>query len=95
MTITLEPELERKVQEVATRAGLGVNEYVSATLLQHLQVQDVAGMDKQARDEYLRREFEEAMSDPLFVQDMEETMEAFKYIDAETARMLDAEEAAA
>ncbi len=91
MTITLEPELEQKVQAAAKRAGQDVNGYVSVLLMRQLAAQETSVADKQARDERLRREFEEAMSDPLFVQDMNETMEAYKHIDAETARMMDAE----
>ncbi len=92
MTITLEPELEQKIEAAAKRAGQDVNGFVSFLLRRELAEQEATAIDKQAREERLRREFEEAMSDPMFVQDMEETMEAYKYIDAETARMMDEEE---
>ncbi len=94
MTITLEPELEQKIEAVAKSTGQDVNGFVSFLLRRGLEEQESAATDKQAHEERLRREFEEAMSDPMFVQDMEETMEAYKHIDAETARMLDEEEAA-
>jgi len=46
---------------------------------------------KRIRSEKLRREFAEAASDPLFMEDMGETMQAFASADAETARMIPAE----
>jgi hypothetical protein len=43
---------------------------------------------QQEREDMLRREFEDAMCDPLFLQDVEGTMRDFEHIDIETARML-------
>lgn len=43
------------------------------------------------REERLRAEFAEAARDPAFLQDVQETMEAFASADAETARMIDDE----
>jgi hypothetical protein len=43
---------------------------------------------RRTRDERLRREFEEAARDPLFLQDLTETEEAFISADAETARWI-------
>jgi Arc/MetJ-type ribon-helix-helix transcriptional regulator len=40
------------------------------------------------REEKLRRELQEAMQDPLFLRDLQETMEAFQAADAETGRGL-------
>ena len=40
------------------------------------------------RVQRLRREFEEAARDPLFMRDLEETGAAFATADAETARMI-------
>ena len=91
MTITLEPELEQKVQEAAKRAGQDVKDYVSVLLMRQLAAQENAALDHQAGEERLRRQFEAAMNDPLFVQDMEQTMEDYKYIDSDAARMLDGE----
>ena len=93
MTITLEPEFERKVQEAAARAGLDINGFVKATLLQKIEAQNACALDKEARKERLRRQAQQMAADPLFLQDVEETMEAYKYIDAETARMIDEEDA--
>ena len=92
MTITLEPEFERKVQEAAARAGLDINGFVKATLLQNMEAQNASALDIAARKERLRRDAEAMAADPLFLQDIAETMEAYKYIDAETARMMDEEE---
>ena len=46
---------------------------------------------KRVRSQELRRAFAEAASDPLFMQDIAETMQAFDSSDAETARMIPAE----
>lgn len=43
---------------------------------------------KHAREERIRRQFEEAARDPMFLRDLEETQEAFRYADSETARMI-------
>lgn len=43
---------------------------------------------RRARELWLRREFEEAARDPVFLRDLEETTRAFETADAETARML-------
>jgi Arc/MetJ-type ribon-helix-helix transcriptional regulator len=43
---------------------------------------------KRLRMERLEREMEDAARDPEFIRDIEETMEAFKWVDAETARMI-------
>ena len=92
MTITLEPEFERKVQEAAARAGLDINGFVKATLLQKMEAQNDSALDKAARKERIRLDAEAMAADPLCMQDIEETMEAYKYIDSETARMMDEEE---
>lgn len=39
--------------------------------------------------EILRQTMEEAAEDPQFMEDLEETMKAFKYVDSDTARRLD------
>ena len=89
MTITLEPELEQKIQEAATRAGQDVNGFVKEILLQKLEAQN----DKEARKERLQQQARQMAADPLFLQDIAETMEAYKPIDSETARMMDTEDA--
>ena len=43
---------------------------------------------KKARDKMLRDEFAEAAKDPLFLQDLNETEEAFESADAQTSRMI-------
>jgi len=39
--------------------------------------------------EILRQKMEEAAEDPQFVEDLENTMKAFKHVDSDTARKLD------
>lgn len=46
---------------------------------------------KRIRSEKLRQAFVEAANDPLFMQDLRETMEAFASADAETAAMIPAD----
>jgi len=43
---------------------------------------------KRVREEQIAREYERAAQDPLFIQDMEECMHDFRFVDAETARMI-------
>lgn len=43
---------------------------------------------KRARNEWLRKEFQEAARDPMFLRDLKETMAAYETADAETARMI-------
>lgn len=92
MTIILEPELEQKIEAVAKRAGQDVNGFVSFLLRRGLAEQEAATMEREARKERIRLDAEAMAADPLCMQDIEETMEAYKYIDAETARMMDEEE---
>ena len=92
MTITLEPELEQKIEVAAKRAGQDVNGFVSRLLRRELAEQERAILDKEARRERLRLQAQQMAADPLFLQDIEETMEAYKYIDSEMARKLDEEE---
>jgi len=47
---------------------------------------------KRLREAEFEREMEEAARDPLFLQDMEECMHDFRFVDAETARMIAADE---
>ena len=44
---------------------------------------------KQLEKEILREKMEEAAEDPQFMEDLEETMKDFKYVDSDTARELD------
>ena len=43
---------------------------------------------RRAKDKLLREEFREAADDPLFLQDLKDTEQAFESADAETARMI-------
>jgi phage terminase small subunit len=92
MTITLEPDLEQKIEAAAKRAGQDVNRFVSNLLMCQLAEQERVALDKEVRKARLRLQAQQMAADPLFLQDIEETMEAYKYIDSETARMMDEEE---
>jgi len=43
---------------------------------------------RQVREERLREEFRAAAADPLFLRDLEETMDAFRAADGETVQMI-------
>lgn len=91
MTITLEPELEHRVQEAAKRAGQGAEDYVSVLLMRQLAAQEGAASDRQTRKDKIRRDAEAMAADPMVMQDIADTMEAYKYIDSATAQMMDEE----
>ena len=92
MTITLEPELEQKVQEAAKRAGQDVQSYVGVLLMRQLAAQENAASDRQTRKDKIRRDAEAMAADPMVMQDIAETMEDYKYIDSETARIMGKED---
>jgi Arc/MetJ-type ribon-helix-helix transcriptional regulator len=48
----------------------------------------IAWKVQQARRQQLCEEFRAAAADPLFLRDLEETMQAFRSADGETARMI-------
>ena len=80
VTFSLPVELVREVRQ-AVAEGLFPSQHALirealTTLLMRL------------REERLRKAFEEAARDPLFLQDVRETEEAFATADAETARMI-------
>ncbi len=56
MTITLEPELEQKVQEAAKRAGQDVQGYVSVLLMRQLAAQENAALYRQTRKDRIRHD---------------------------------------
>jgi Arc/MetJ-type ribon-helix-helix transcriptional regulator len=80
VTISLPADLLREVREMVS-AGLfpSQNAAVRAALQKEVY---------RAREAWLRREFEEAARDPLFLRDVDETTRAFETADAETARLL-------
>jgi Arc/MetJ-type ribon-helix-helix transcriptional regulator len=84
MTISLPESLARAVRETVA-SGRSPSEDALVT-------DAVRNEMKRLRDEEVRRDAEAAMRDPLYVADMEAVMEDFKYVDAETARMVDEDE---
>ena len=83
MAIQFDGELEQRIRQAAARRGTDV----AATLAQLLAADEGLHAQtvkrKRERDEALRREFEAAMQDPLFIQDMEEAMRDFEHVDEE------------
>ena len=83
MAIQLTGELERRLREAARRRGTDVESTV-ATLLATYEGESEA---RRIREETLRQEFAEAMQEPLFVEDLNETMRAYESVDMESARL--------
>jgi Arc/MetJ-type ribon-helix-helix transcriptional regulator len=80
VTFSLPTELVRELREVVAGGQFpSQNALVRDALRREL---------KRARDERLQKEMEAAARDPRFIRDVEETMDAFKWADAETARMI-------
>jgi Arc/MetJ-type ribon-helix-helix transcriptional regulator len=80
VTFSLPADLTREMREVVS-AGLFPSQNVLVRLALTKEL-------KRARTEQLRREFQEAAQDPLFLQDIKETAQAFESTDSETARMM-------
>jgi Arc/MetJ-type ribon-helix-helix transcriptional regulator len=80
VTYSLPEDLVEAVREtVASGTYTSQNEMVATALKRTMA--DV-------REEVLVQELRKAMSDPLYLQDMADVMEDFKYVDAETATMI-------
>ena len=80
VTFSLPSGLVREVRE-AVSEGLFPS--------QHALVREaLAALLSRLREERLRRAFEDAARDPLFLQDIQDTGRAFATADAETARMI-------
>lgn len=80
VTYSLPEDLVEAVREtVASGAYASQNEMVTAALIRTVG---------ENREEALVQELRKAMSDPLYLQDMADVMEDFKFIDAETAAMI-------
>ncbi len=80
MPITLSPEVERKVRDVAHRLGVDPEKYAESAVRRSIEA-----------DDRLRRAFEEAAKDPQFLEDVRQTVKDFVSADSETARMIDAD----
>jgi hypothetical protein len=89
MAIQFDGELEQRIRQAAARRGRDVESTLMSLLAADEDALQRRATLKRERDEALRREFEGAMQDPLFIQDNEEVMRDFQYADAETARMID------
>ena len=79
VTFTLPSEMVRQMREVVQKGSVASqNALVREALQQQL---------KRLREEEFAREMEEAARDPLFLQDMEECLHDFRFVDAETTRL--------
>lgn len=80
VTYSLPEEIVEAVRETVASGAYGSqNEMVTAALRR--TVADV-------REEALVLELREAMSDPMYLEDMAQVMEDFKYADAESAALI-------
>lgn len=80
VTFALPADLMQQVREFV---GRGVFPSQNALVREALQHEI-----KRQREEWIAREYAEAASDPLFLEDMAQTMAAFESSDAQTARMI-------
>ena len=81
-SIPLPPDLERRVRRIAESRGEDFDSYVSRAIQRQVDADE-----SMSRDD-LDRAIQRAGKDPLFLADFEETMDAFRFVDSETARML-------
>ena len=80
VTFVLPAELVRQIRETVQRGEFpSQNAFAREALKREL---------KRIREEAFEREMQEAAQDPLFMQDLQECMHDFRFVDAETARML-------
>jgi Arc/MetJ-type ribon-helix-helix transcriptional regulator len=80
ITFVLPAKLARGIRDVVG-SGLAAS--------QNALIRDAVTRElRRIREDELRREFAEAAKDPLFMQDLRETMEAFASADAESARRI-------
>lgn len=79
VTFTLPAEMVRQMREVVQRGGVASQNALVREALQHQL--------KRLREAEFEREMEEAARDPLFMQDLEESMHDFRFVDAEAGRM--------
>jgi Arc/MetJ-type ribon-helix-helix transcriptional regulator len=80
VTFSLPADLVRRARELVAGGHFpSQNALVRAALEREL---------REARENQLRAEYEEAARDPLFLRDIEEAMRDFAAVDSETARMI-------
>lgn len=85
VTFVLPTELVRQLREVVRKGEVASqNALVREALQRQLKL---------LREAEFEREMEAAACDPLFMQDLAECTHDFRFVDAETARMMAADEA--
>jgi len=83
MAIQLTGDLERRLREAARKRGTDIETTVASLLA--TEEANTITTARTIREESLQREFKEAMQDPLFIEDLTETMRAYEAVDMETA----------
>ena len=86
MAITIDSETEARIREVANRAGVALEDYVRVALMRQMELDE-----RRPTIDTLYLAFQAAAIDPLFLQDLMDTEQAFATADSQTARMLDHE----
>ena len=84
VTFSLPADLVRQMREAVQKGGVPSQNALVREAVQHQL--------KRLREAEFEREMEEAARDPLFMQDLEESMHDFRFVDAESAHMLAADE---
>ena len=84
VTFALPADLVRQMREAVQRGGVASQNALVREAVQHQL--------KRLREAEFEREMEEAARDPLFMQDLEECMHDFRFVDAESARLMAADE---
>ena len=84
VTFSLPADLVRQMREAVQKGGVASqNALVREAVQQQL---------KRLHEAEFEREMEEAARDPLFMQDLQECMHDFRFVDAETTDLLAADE---
>jgi len=84
VTFSLPADLVRQMREAVRQGGVASQNALVREALQHQL--------KRLREAEFEREMAEAARDPLLLQDIKESMHDFRFADAETARLIAADE---
>lgn len=80
VTFSLPADLVRQMREAVQKGGVASQNALVREAVQHQL--------KRLREAEFEREMEEAARDPLFMQDLQECMHDFRFVDVETARLI-------
>lgn len=84
VTFALPADLVRQMREAVQKGGVASQNALVREALQHEL--------RRLRAAEFEREMEDAARDPLFMRDLEECMRDFRFVDAETARLMATDE---